>query len=78
MAVNFSAVRRKNFGKKKVRRVFQVRDYDGDGYITRADYMLIAECLKKLNNSTPSRLEKYTELLKEISDSFSLVDDSVK
>ena len=78
MAVDFSALQQNDFWKKKFRRACEVRDTNGDGYISRADFVQMVDRLKTLNVSTPRHIERYTQYLKKASDFFSLVDDSVK
>lgn len=56
MAVDFLALRQNDFWKKKSRRACEVRDTNGDGYISRADFVQMADHLKKLNASTSSHL----------------------
>ena len=78
MAIDVSALRQSDFWKKKFRRFVEVRDMDRDGYISRTDFMLIVDRLKKLNVSTPGHLERATDLLEKLSNSFGLENDSVR
>ena len=78
MAVDFSALRQSDFWKKKFRRAVEVRDTNGDGYISRADFDLVCDRCGKLNESNPSHVERFTQYWRRIRDSFGLVDESVK
>ena len=78
MAVDFSALQQNGFWKQKFRRACEVGDTNGDGYISRADFVQMADQLKKRNVSTPKHIERYTQYLERASDFFSLVDDSVR
>ena len=55
-----------------------MRDTDGDGCISRADFELMVDRYKKLDCSTPKHLEKFTQYVQKLCDSFGLVDESVK
>jgi len=78
MAVDVLALRQSDFWKKKFYRFTEVRDADKDGYISQADFKLIVERCKKLSISTPRYIEKYAQYWQTISESFGLVDESVK
>ena len=78
VAVDFSALRQNQFWKKKFRKAVLVRDTNKDGCISRADFELMVDRCKKLDSSTPKHLDKFTQYLQRLCDSFGLVDESVK
>ena len=78
MAVDFSVLRQNNFWKKKFRRAVEVRDTNGDGYISRADFELMIDRCGKLIASNPGHVERFAQYWRKICDSFGLVDESVK
>jgi len=78
VAVDFSALWQNHFWKKKFRKAVLVRDINGDGCISRADFELMVDRCKKLDSSTPKHLEKFTQYVQKLCDSFGLVDESVK
>ena len=61
VAVDFSALRQNQFWKKKFCKAVLVRDTDGDGCISRADFELMVDRCKKLDCSTPKHFEKFTQ-----------------
>lgn len=62
---------------KKFRRETQVRDVDKDGFITRADFTVIAQ--RHVEMGTPKhKVKELREMMEKVADSMGLTDDKIK
>ena len=75
--MNVSKLHNSDFWNKKMDRVARIHDTDGDGYITRKDFMLVRERFKQQNMSS-KHLAEWIKSHDVSLENMNLKDDSVK
>ena len=75
--MDVSKLHNSDFWNKKIDKIVKIQDTDGDGYITRQDFMLIRKRLKE-QKVTSKFLAKVIEHQDILLESLNLKDDSVK
>jgi len=75
MALNAAELAKSDFWEKKIRAVHKVRDVDKDGFITRADYMIIIQRYRDMGSSQ-EHLERLKHVFDALCNSLGLAGDS--
>ena len=77
MDINVDKLRESEFWRKKIYQAVKARDVNKNGYLSRADFMLVVKHYKQLQTTTPQLLKNLTKMMESFCNDLGLKDDSV-